>query len=638
MAKPKRNLKLQKGELKATIGRLMSYVWKYYRFQFILVILSILVSGIIGSTNTLFIKILVDDFITPMLNNPEIISSKLQELNYALIIMGVLYVIGAVFTFIYFRIMAVISQGVLKRIRDDMFAHMEKLPLKFFDTRTRGDIMSYYTNDTDALRQLLSMSVPQIIQCIVQIICCGIAIFILNWVLALLLVFLTSFIILFTRLIVKKSSKYFRHQQNDIAELTGYIEEYTNGQKVIKVFNHEDEAIDGFNQINEKLCDSATKASQTSNMLMPTANNLGNFDYIIIMIVGGLFAVYNVQIPLATTGVGTIVSFINFTKAFTNPIGIVSQQLSFVITAVAGARRIFEFMDQQEETDEGYVTLVNYKENEKGGIQEVEERTGKWAWRHFHKAENSVTYTKLAGDIVFENVDFGYNDKKQILFDINLYAKPGQKVAFVGSTGAGKTTITNLINRFYEINSGKIRYDGINIEKIKKEDLRRSLGIVLQETNLFTGTIKENIRYGKQDATDEEVIAAAKLANADSFIRMLPNEYDTMLKNGGTSLSQGQRQLIAIARAAVANPPVMILDEATSSIDTRTEKLVQEGMDKLMDGRTVFVIAHRLSTVQNSDVIMVLDHGKIIERGTHDQLIEEKGTYYQLYTGAFELE
>ena len=616
------------------IRRILSYVWKYYKFAFIVVILSIIISGVISAVNTLFIQQLVDNYINPMLSDPSIVDSTMAKLNKVLIVMACLYVIGALFTYLYFRIIAIISQGTLKKIRDEMFAHMEKLPIRFFDTHTHGDIMSYYTNDADTLRMLLSMAIPQILMCFVTIICTLVSMFILNWILTLVVIFFSIFVLLITYLVVRKSSKYFRAQQFNLAKITGYVEEYTNGQKVIKVFNHEKKAEEGFDKINNELYLSATKANQFSNILMPMANNLGNLEYILVALAGGILAITRPDIMQ----IGVIIAFINFTKAFTNPIGQIAQMMSFVINALAGCNRIFVFIDEPVEKDNGYVTLVNATTNEKGEIIESAQRTGQWAWKHYHKATNTTTYVPLKGDIVFENVNFGYNENKQILFDINLYAKPGQKVAFVGATGAGKTTITNLINRFYDLKSGKIRYDGINIEKIKKEDLRKSLGMVLQDTNLFTGTIKDNIKYGKEDATDEEVIAAAKLANADSFIRMLPNGYDTMVYAGGNSLSQGQRQLISIARAAVCNPPVMILDEATSSIDTRTEGLVQKGMDALMKGRTVFVIAHRLSTVQNSDVIMVLDHGHIIERGTHEQLIAQKGVYYQLYTGAFELE
>ncbi len=615
------------------LKRIFGYIWRDYKKIFIVVIFAIVISGVVSAINTIFIQVLIDNYINPMMKDPTIIDTTMSELNIVLLVVGGLYILAVIAIYIYTRLMAVISQGILKNIRDDMFNHMQKLPISYFDGHTHGDIMSYYTNDTDTLRQFISMSLPQMINCIVLIVCNLIAMFYLNWILAIVVLVLTSLIVLFTRVLVKRSAKYFKETQICLAEETGFIEEYTDGQKVIKVFNHERKAEQAFDVLNNELCKAATSANKYSNILMPAANNLGNLAYILVALIG---AILLIQFNLFE--VGTIVAFVNFTKAFINPIGQVAQQLSFVILALAGGGRIFTFMDEKVEEDEGYVTLVNVNVKEDGTIEESPKRTGKWAWKHYHKDTNTVTYIPLKGDIVFEDVCFGYTKEKEILHHINLYARPGQKVAFVGATGAGKTTITNLINRFYDINSGKIRYDGINIEKIKKEDLRQSLGIVLQDTNLFTGTVMDNIRYGKEDATDEECIAAAKLANADDFIRMLPDGYNTFLTNGGTSLSQGQRQLLAIARAAVSNPPVMILDEATSSIDTRTERLVQKGMDALMENRTVFVIAHRLSTVQNSDVIMVLDHGTIIERGTHDQLIAQKGVYYQLYTGVFELE
>ncbi len=615
------------------LKRIFGYIWRDYKKIFILVIFAIVISGVVSAINTIFIQVLIDNYINPMMKDPTIIDTTMSELNIVLLVVGGLYILAVIAIYIYTRLMAIISQGILKNIRDDMFNHMQKLPISYFDGHTHGDIMSYYTNDTDTLRQFISMSLPQMINCIVLIVCNLIAMFYLNWILAIVVLVLTSLIVLFTRVLVKRSAKYFKETQICLAKETGFIEEYTDGQKVIKVFNHERKAEQAFDVLNNELCKAATSANKYSNILMPAANNLGNLAYILVALIG---AILLIQFNLFE--VGTIVAFVNFTKAFINPIGQVAQQLSFVILALAGGGRIFTFMDEKVEEDEGYVTLVNVNVKEDGTIEESPKRTGKWAWKHYHKDTNTVTYIPLKGDIVFEDVCFGYTKEKEILHHINLYARPGQKVAFVGATGAGKTTITNLINRFYDINSGKIRYDGINIEKIKKEDLRQSLGIVLQDTNLFTGTVMDNIRYGKEDATDEECIAAAKLANADDFIRMLPDGYNTFLTNGGTSLSQGQRQLLAIARAAVSNPPVMILDEATSSIDTRTERLVQKGMDALMENRTVFVIAHRLSTVQNSDVIMVLDHGTIIERGTHDQLIAQKGVYYQLYTGAFELE
>ena len=614
------------------ISRILGYVVKYYKVLFAVVLVSIIISAVISSINTLFIQKLIDDYITPMLENSNIIDTKMKELNFALLIMAILYVIAVIFSYIYNRVIAIISQGTLKHIRDDMFEHMETLPLRYFDTKTHGDIMSFYTNDTDTLRQMLSISIPQMLSCVVSVIFSIVSMFILNWILAIVVIFLTALIFPITRLLVTKSARYFANQQRLLGKITGYIEEYTDGQKVIKVFNHEKEAEEGFNLINDELAYSATKASKYSNILMPTANNLGNFDYILVALIGGILA-----IKFNMFEIGTIVAFINFTKALINPIGQVSQQLTFVINALAGADRIFRFLSEKPEDDDGFVKLVNCKYDNDNKLVETSEKTNNWAWKYTDK-HNQIKYIPLKGDIRFENVFFSYNPNKEILHDISLYAKPGQKVAFVGATGAGKTTITNLINRFYDIQKGKITYDGIDIKDIKKDDLRSSLGIVLQDTNLFTGTVKENIKFSKLDASDEEVIAAAKLANADSFIRMLPNGYDTMLYGGGEALSQGQRQLLSIARAALLNPPVMILDEATSSIDTRTEGLVQKGMDALMEGRTVFVIAHRLSTVKNSNVIIVLDHGHIIERGTHDELINKKGVYYQLYTGAFELE
>ncbi len=616
-----------KGKKRKTIKRLLKYVVEGYKFQLVVVLVSIIISALVGVIGTQFIKYLIDDFITPLLGSQ---APDYTALFNVIMIMAVIYLVGVICTYTYNRLMINISQGVLNKIRKQMFNHMQKLPIRYFDSRSHGEIMSTYTNDVDTLRQMLSQSIPQVFSACISMIAVLIAMLATNVYLTLVVLAMVVLMIFVSKYLGGNSSKYFIEQQNDIGTVNGYIEEMMEGQKVVKVFNYEEESKDKFDEINEKLCDSMTKANMYANILMPCISNIGNLGYVLVAVIGGILSVNGILT------IGSIAAFLQYVKAFTNPLSQVSQQMNSIIMALAGAERIFDLIDQEEEVDEGYVTLVNAK-MENGKIVETEERTGMWAWKHPHQ-DGRITYTRLRGQVEFENVQFGYEKNKRILHDITLAAKEGQKVSFVGATGAGKTTITNLINRFYDIQEGKIRYDRINIRKIKKDDLRRSLGMVLQDTSLFTGTIKDNIRYGKLDATDEEVIAAAKLSNADRFIKHLPHGYDTMISGNGEGLSQGQRQLLSIARAALNNPPVLILDEATSSIDTRTEKIVQEGMDKLMRGRTVFVIAHRLSTIKNSDLIMVLDHGRIIERGNHDELIAQKGTYYGLYTGAIEID
>ena len=614
------------------IRRLLGYVAGKHKLRFTLVLLFILLSACANVAGALFLKTLVDDYIEPLLltQNPVF-----DGLLGAILTMAAIYIVGALSSLLYTRFMVVITQSTLKEIRDDMFSVMQTLPIKYYDTHKHGDIMSCYTNDTDALMQMVGQSIPSLISSIVTIITVFFAMVFTSWIMTIVVVADVFLILFITKKISGKCGKYFIGQQKSMAAVDGYIEEMINGQKVVKVFCHEEKAKEKFDERNDELFRNANEANKYANILMPIMANLGYFLYVIVAILGGYLAINGIGTPKLT--LGAVISFLQLTRSFTNPISQVSQQINFIVMAMAGADRIFTLMDQKPEEDHGVVTLVNAHISEDGTIREAAEHTGEWAWRYPH-SDGTVTYTRLTGDVRFYDVDFAYVAGKNVLHGVTLYAEPGQKLAFVGATGAGKTTITNLINRFYDIADGKIRYDGININKIRKSDLRRSLGVVLQDVNLFTGTVKDNIRYGNLSASDEEVVAAAKLANAHDFISRLPDGYDTMLTANGANLSQGQRQLISIARAAIADPPVMILDEATSSIDTRTEAIVQRGMDQLMHGRTVFVIAHRLSTVRNSDAIMVLEHGRIIERGNHERLISERGKYYQLYTGAFELE